>query len=246
MSTYTIYMAGDSTMQTYSEAQRPFYGWGEVLALALEQAYAQKHHESLNDFEEKTHRENSAFGQETIHTTSHFCVDNCAMAGRSSKSFRREERLDDIKANIKKDDVLIIQFGHNDAGFNKEERYVPLEGYKESLKPFIECAKNVGAYPILISSIALLPCDSNREGDVGEINRLLPLYENVMEEYAKELSIPFIPMGRITRAYTDSLSLEENKTLYREDNVHLVNKGAKTFAALVAPTILDICEELHG
>lgn len=246
MNTFTIYMAGDSTMQTYDASKRPFYGWGEFLALSLEKEYAAFHNDTFQSVEETSHRSNCPFLQETIHQTKHFRVDNCAMAGRSSKSFRREERLDDIRDNIKKGDLLIIQFGHNDAGFNKEERYVPLDGYKESLKPFIECAQKVGAFPILVSSIALLPCDSNRTGEVGEINRLLPLYENVMEEYAKEQGVFFIPMGRLTRSYTDSLSLEENKTLYREDNVHLVKKGASTFAGLVADKIYMICEELYG
>lgn len=43
-------------------------------------------------------------------------VNNSAIAGRSARTFTREGRFDTIAANLKKDDWVIIEFGHNDGG----------------------------------------------------------------------------------------------------------------------------------
>ena len=97
--------------------------------------------------------------------TRHIIVDNCAMAGRSSRSFREEGRLEDIKNQMKSGDYLLIQFGHNDAAAEKKERYVPLETFGESLMEYIRVAREKKAYPILISSICLRPCLANEQGE---------------------------------------------------------------------------------
>ena len=88
----------------------------------------------------------------------HVIVDNCAMGGRSSKTFREEGRLDDIRKHIKSGDYLVIQFGHNDASASKPERYVPVEEFENSLMEYVDTAKKAGATAVLVSSITLRPC----------------------------------------------------------------------------------------
>ena len=41
-------------------------------------------------------------------------IQNHAMNGRSSKSFRTEGRWDKVEKQLKKGDFVVIQFGHND------------------------------------------------------------------------------------------------------------------------------------
>lgn len=241
----TLWMAGDSTMQTYSEEQRPQWGWGEELLSALEKIEDSQLSDGISadvvpSEPEKQHREDCSFGQQMRYTGKHFIVDNCAMAGRSTKTFREEGRLADIDAHIQPGDYLIIQFGHNDAGKGKPERYVPLEEFKASLAHFIKSALDHKATPILVSSIALCPCKQNTMGEAGEIGRLLPVYGEVMRQYAEELGIPYIDMGRLTREYLEDKEEQQIFDLYKEDRVHLVHEGAAAYAGLAAGAIWEI------
>ena len=115
-----IFLAGDSTMQTYNESHKPQAGWGQFI-----QEY----------FDESAY---------TFH--------NHAIGGRSSKSFIVEGRLDRIIDEIQKDDLLIVQMGHNDSTKQRPERYTePFTSYKEYMEQYIDKARNVGAIPILIT-----------------------------------------------------------------------------------------------
>lgn len=241
-----LWMAGDSTMQSYAEDQRPQWGWGECLLEILESKFVEMARQELaeagvvnspkepyvptiNSF----HREDCAFPQEKRYVGSFFELDNCAMAGRSSKTFREEGRLQDIAGHIQKGDYLIIQFGHNDAGKSKPERYVALEDFKASLEHFVEVALSHGAKPVFISSIVLCP-GPQITGEAEEISRLLPEYGGVMRRYAEELGSPFIDMNRLTEEFLAGKTTEEMESLYKPDHVHLVYDGARAYAELVA------------
>lgn len=43
-------------------------------------------------------------------------VENCAMAGRSARTFLDEGRWDKVYEALQPGDFVLIQFGHNDAG----------------------------------------------------------------------------------------------------------------------------------
>lgn len=217
-----IWMAGDSTMQGYSEGQRPQWGWGEKLIELLDPGEIVVNH-----------RADSPFQQQLRYEGQNYIVDNCAMAGRSSKTFREEGRLQDIAEHIYPGDYLIIQFGHNDAGKGKPERYVALEDFKESLARYVKVALENAAQPILISSIVLCPSPETTSGEAGEIGRLLPEYGKVMEQYAAELGIPYVDMNGMTGEYLGKLITEEAEKHYLPDHVHLVEKGAEAYAGLI-------------
>lgn len=274
-----IWLAGDSTMQSYSEESRPQWGWGELLLEKLEAQLEKltKQEKNVNksvnqeekveklenqegkpekqankkgttaekDLERRdggiviSHREDTPFAQEKRYVGKYFVVDNCAMAGRSSKTFREEKRLRDIAEHIRKGDYLLVQFGHNDAGKAKPERYVALEDFKDSLKKYVDVARFHGAIPVFLSSIVLCPGPEIEEGDAAEISRLLPDYGEEMQKYAEELGISFIDMNGLTRECLAGKTKEEAESMYQPDHVHLVRKGAEAYAELVA-------EELSG
>src|SRR5687768_1888483 len=52
-------------------------------------------------------------------------IENRAMNGRSTKTFISEGRWQAIVSQIKKGDLVFIQFGHNDSSKDKGERYTP-------------------------------------------------------------------------------------------------------------------------
>lgn len=232
-----IYLAGDSTMQSYGEESRPQTGWGE---------------EFLSCFDEENailtyHRQDCPFTQEMCYENRHVIVDNCAMGGRSSKTFREEGRLDDIRKHIKSGDYLVIQFGHNDASASKPERYVPVEEFENSLMEYVDTAKKAGATAVLVSSITLRPCSetmgngealsASEPDEVVKIARLLPEYGKVMRRLAEREGLLYVDMGNLTRTLCEKADSRETASWYREDNVHLVQKGAEIYAKVFADAV---------
>lgn len=249
-----FWMAGDSTMQSYGEEKRPQWGWGECLLEKLEEKLVKtvkvdmaQHMEGLSEMAyvpriTAFHREDSPFEQEKRYVGRYFELDNCAMAGRSSKTFRQEGRLADIEKHIQTDDYLVIQFGHNDAGRSKPERYVPLEEFRASLSYYVEMALEHGAKPILLSSIVLCPGKESEEGEAGEISRLLPAYGDKMQQYAAEKRIPYINMNKLTGECLAGKTMEEAEAMYLPDHVHLVLPGAEAYAEVAAAELCRIVE----
>src|SRR5690606_38909461 len=67
-----------------------------------------------------------------------FEVRNHAIGGRSSRSFIAEGRLDAIARELRRGDVLLVQFGHNDAKQEDPGRYTePREEYPRWLMRYV-------------------------------------------------------------------------------------------------------------
>ena len=87
------------------------------------------------------------------YVTNEYKVINLAKNGRSTKSFIDEGLFDPCKKKLKKGDIVIIQFGHNDEKEDVERHTDPFTSYQDNLNYFIDVALKKGATPILISSI---------------------------------------------------------------------------------------------
>ncbi|MEG0215427.1 MAG: GDSL-type esterase/lipase family protein [Hungatella sp.] len=221
-------MAGDSTMQSYGAAARPQMGWGEKLIDFMD---ADEEHVLI------THRADCPFDQEIRYESTHLIIDNCAMAGRSSRSFREEGRLEDIKRHMNEGDWLVIQFGHNDMAVEKPERYVPIALFEESLLQYLSVAADCKATPILISPITLRPCEKVISGELKSIAEALPAYVTVMKQVASKWKLRYIDMWKESTDLCDRLG-EKSKELYLEDDVHLLQKGAEIYAKIAAAGML--------
>lgn len=64
-------------------------------------------------------------------------IDDRTKGGRSTRTFFQEGRWVAVYKTLKKGDVVMMQFGHNDGSVEKIERYVDIQGYKEFLRLFI-------------------------------------------------------------------------------------------------------------
>ena len=81
-------------------------------------------------------------------------VKNRAIGGRSTKSFKAEQRWENLIREVRKGDFVIIQFGHNDGTKNKPERYAdPKTEYKDNMKEFVEDVRKAGGIPVIATSI---------------------------------------------------------------------------------------------
>lgn len=212
-----IFIASDSTAQTYKESEKPRAGWGEMLS--------------------------KYFSPEIE-------VINRAIGGRSSRSFIEQGRLARIEEEIKEGDYLFIQFGHNDADLAKPERYVSVEDFPKYIQQYIDCAKNKGAYPILLTPVARR--DYNSETHLFNIS--FPQYRNKVIELAKETNTALIDLGLKSVEILNQIGLEDSKKLFlhfeantyenipekMEDNTHFQVTGAVTIAKLIAEEIKNL------
>lgn len=203
----TIYLAGDSTVQSYNASYYPQAGWGQVI------------------YE---------------YFTSDVKFVNKAIAGRSSKNFVEQGRLDEILNVIQEGDYLFIQFGHNDATITNEDRYAaPYTTYKEYLAKYIDGARAKGAIPVLITPVARL-----NYKNYTYVNDF-PDYCTAMKQVAMEKNCAIIDLMTKSLNYYSTLSYNEVFKFYMvssngTDYTHFTEKGAREIAKLVSQGVKEL------
>jgi len=226
----TIYLIGDSTVTDYSlednyDTKRyPLVGWGQVF-----QPFFQK--DSLK------------LVSNILGEAKEVKVDDRAKGGRSTRTFFQEGRWSVVYNELKKGDVVMIQFGHNDASVEKTERYVDIQGYKEFLRLFVNQTREKGATPILLT-----PVTRNNSWENGKLKNAHGEYPKAMKDVAKELNVKLIDLNELSMAFFSSKGQEYVTNTYfmnfkgglypaypngRKDNTHFKGEGAKEVARLV-------------
>lgn len=228
-----VHLAGDSISQTASREESPRTGLGEKLIKYLDPG---------NRYQIKK-EENSSFSNQVRYESRHLVVNNCAMAGRSSRSFIQEGRLEEMEKQLRWGDYLLIQFGHNDASKEKPERYVPVSEFSWYLNQYVQAARKQGSIPVLLAPVCLCPCKDNEEGEKGRINRLLPDYTEAMRAYAQREQVLFVDMYAITKKCCEKAGEKQAREFYLEDLVHLSEKGANKYAGLLAEQLKSLIIE---
>lgn len=207
-----IFIASDSTAQSYDEARYPQTGWGQMFACALGKGVG---------------------------------LQNRAIGGRSTKSFLAEGRWERLRGDLRKGDVVLIQFAHNDANQAKSERYAPAETvYRVNLERFVAEARAAGATPVLITPIAQRMFEPDGRTRAG-----FAAYSAVVRDVAKRERVRVIDLEALSRAWIDRTGAERAKAFYLHlkpedgfkafpngitDDTHLSELGARGAAALVA------------
>src|SRR5688500_18921183 len=88
---------------------------------------------------------------------------NRAIGGRSTRTFIGEGHWDRLLADALPGDVVLIQFGHNDAATSRPERYAPAATvYRDNLLRMIWEAKGRGLLPVLVTPPARRSFDNAR------------------------------------------------------------------------------------
>lgn len=179
-------------------------------------------------------------------------VENHAVNGRSSRSFREEGRWDPVYEKLRPGDYVFIEFGHNDQKVGTV-RYAAPETYAENLRRYIRETREKGAFPVLLSPIVRrhFAADGSLEDTHGE-------YLAAVRRVAQEESVPFIDAERLTREWVASLGEEASRRYYmwvepgtcplypdgRQDNTHLNVRGAHVVARMIAAELKHAAPEL--
>ncbi|MBB6635654.1 rhamnogalacturonan acetylesterase [Cohnella thailandensis] len=176
-------------------------------------------------------------------------IANEAASGRSSKSFIEEGRLDVIWNEIKPNDFLFIQFGHNDQKPDEERHTEPSTTYKEYLRRYIDGARERGAHPVLVTSV-----HRRFFAEDGTLQNTHGSYLDAVRELAEETGTPLIDLAARTKTLLEELGPEDSKQLFMwgargefanfpggiEDNTHFQEQGAIRIAGLVVEEIRRI------
>jgi lysophospholipase L1-like esterase len=170
-------------------------------------------------------------------------VINKAKGGRSTRTFFEEGRWDDIYRALQPHDLVLIQFGHNDAAVEKHERYVNITGYKQYLRLFVQQTRDKHALPILLT-----PVNRNYPWDNDQLHNAHGDYPAAMKEVAQEMNVLLIDLGQLSRDFFSAKGQEfVSKTYFMNlpagafpaypdglnDNTHFQPKGAEEVARLV-------------
>jgi len=163
-------------------------------------------------------------------------VRNHAQSGRSARSFIEQGWLEGIARELRKDDVLLIQFGHNDEKIEDPARYnEPLHAYPQWLMRYVTLARERGAVPILITPVA------RRKFDHGQLLDTHGLYAQAVRDLAQRERIGLIDLHAASMDWLRALGDEPSKAFYmhvpeqdQADDTHFQRRGAFAIACLVA------------
>ena len=173
-------------------------------------------------------------------------VDNRALNGRSTKSFKAEKQWQPILEKLAPGDYVFIEFGHNDEKIDKPGIGTSLEEFKINLINYVNETRNKKAIPVLLTPI------SRRSFKNGVLADTHGSYPNVTRKVADSLKVPLIDMlvkteGLLTKLgdlpsiklfnYVDSGNV--NYPVGKKDDTHLSPEGAKKIAGLVVQGIKE-------
>lgn len=175
--------------------------------------------------------------------TSKIAIENRAIGGRSTRTFISDGRWDSILKMLKKNDYVIMQFGHNDSsplddtarargtikgiGNESKEIYNPIKKINERvytygyyLRKFVSDAKAKGAVPIICSPI---PRNNFANGKAKRDNADYGLWAR---QIAEETGACFIDLNSSIADAYDEMGVSAVKAFFPKDNTHPNKEGS--------------------
>lgn len=183
-------------------------------------------------------------------------VQNHAIGGRSSRTFLTDGRWETIMKTLKKDDYVIMQFGHNDGGalddtsrargtipgigtdsitINNPIRKVreTVHTYGWYMRKYVNDTKAKGATAIICSPVPRSDFD-----DKGKIKP--DKYAAWGKEVAKQTGAYFIPLNDLVIAEYENIGLAATKKYFPKDHTHTNKAGAEVNAGLVIKGLKEL------
>ncbi|MBW3087201.1 hypothetical protein KIH77_00380 [Bifidobacterium sp. 82T24] len=237
-----IFIAADSTVQTYFDEEAPQAGWGEWLAWFLMAGHGFSY----------GHDTASTVLQARVFTGDGPTIHNRALGGRGLRSYLNDHRFHKLLGSLAPNDVVLIQFGINDESKTRPMRYIPLDEYADWLDRYVVSIADRGARPVLVTAIPQYP-----QGAGVDVGKALDPYAEITRTYAAEHDVPLIDLRRLAGEYlarlpeenVDAVFLRASALQYQRhpdgirDIVHIGVTGAKAYARIVARELGTIYPE---
>jgi lysophospholipase L1-like esterase len=171
-------------------------------------------------------------------------IANYAESGETLKAFEDRHRIDKIWTQLKPGDYLFIQFGHNDQKAGNSTK----SGYRKRLKEWIQKARQLGAVPVLVTSMNRRVFDEN-----NKIINTLDDFPEAMREIAKEENVNLIDLNAMSKTLFEAMGPENSKKAFvyypanaypnqqnaLADDTHFNPYGAYELAQCVVKSIVD-------
>jgi lysophospholipase L1-like esterase len=176
-------------------------------------------------------------------------ITNCALGGRSSRTFLTEGLWEKVSTQLKPGDFVLMQFGHNDGGpldegraraslkgIGDESRIVTnktsgkvetVHTYGWYLRRYITDAKSKGARPVVLS---LVPRKIWKD---GKVVRAVEDYANWAADAARAEGVPFVNLNEIVAGHYEELGPEKVNELFADEHTHTTPDGAALNARCV-------------
>jgi len=150
-------------------------------------------------------------------------IANYAESGESIKSSLGARRFEKIFSQIRSNDWLFVQFGHNDM---KDRATNALAVYKVNLKQIVAQTRAPGATLVLITSM-------ERKSGIGA--NTLAGYPEAVREVAKEQGVALIDLHAMSKILYKALDTDLGKAF--QDGTHHNNYGSYELAKCVVEWI---------
>src|SRR5580700_11854177 len=182
---------------------------------------------------------------------------NRARAGRSARTFLNEGLWDKLLAEVKSDDYVLIQFGHNDGGApdqppargdlpgigDEAKQFTMPDGKSELvrtfgwyIRKFVTDTKAKGAHPIVLS-----PTVRNIwEGVSVERGTGSGRFGRWSQQVADAEKVPFVDATNIIADAYEQMGQEKVTPLFPVDHTHTDQTGADLNAALIVAGLKGI------
>jgi len=173
-------------------------------------------------------------------------VDNHALNGRSSLSFRNEGHWKPVLDKISKGDYVFIQFGHNDEKPDTARHTDPGTTYNEQLKHYINETREKGGIPVLFTPIIRRKFNAD-----GQLEETHGDYIQAARNVAAETGAVLIDHNLSSKKLVQDMGPIDSKALFmwvekgtnpaapagKEDDTHLRARGARAMARLAVQEI---------
>lgn len=180
-------------------------------------------------------------------------VENHALNGRSTKSFREEGRWEPIYSQMQEGDYVFIQFGHNDEKVDRPKVGSVPEVFAENLRRYVRETREKGGIPVLLTPIA-----RRHFTEEGQLKKTHGEYPDRVRQVAEEMGVVLLDMEPLTEAWLKELGDEPSRPYFmwvkkgtsplypdgREDNTHLNVEGAHIISRMVAKEVEQQLPEL--
>lgn len=169
-------------------------------------------------------------------------INNLAVSGTSSKSFREKGYWKKVSLKLKPNDYVFIQFGHNDEKKDVARATEATTTFKSNLQYYIQEVRNNGAIPVLLTSIV-----RRKFNEQGRLIDTHGDYVEVVRRLAKSENVFLIDLNKSSEELVEKLGVDPSKDIFLhlkpglykkypkglEDNTHLSEFGSEQIAKLV-------------
>lgn len=159
-------------------------------------------------------------------------VANHARSGETMKSFVTSLRWDKLLGDVRPNDVVLIQFGHNDEKKQWPRTYAAFDqSYPAWLSAFVADVRQHGGLPVLVTPVAR----RTFKGPVIENSHAG--YDDAVRDVARRLNVPLIDLTRQTTQFYEALGPDMAAWAFADNHhekTHHNAYGAYMIACFVA------------